>query len=82
MRPAASGRNEQHVTRKATADKMGALVKAPIKKIYCGRCQKLVGTKTLGTGNAMRITCSKCGQPLWAWTSTVWKYAGKEAGGA
>ncbi|MBN1190281.1 MAG: hypothetical protein JXA46_11055 [Dehalococcoidales bacterium] len=60
-------------------EKSGLLIRLPIKKIYCAKCQKLVRGKAQIPGNGAKIDCPRCGQNLWSWSRTSWRGAGNEA---
>jgi hypothetical protein len=52
----------------------GPLVRLPIKKTYCTKCQKLVKGQIQGSGHATLIKCPKCSQQLWSRSSGLsWK---------
>jgi hypothetical protein len=57
----------------------GPLVRLPIKKTYCSKCQKLVKGQIQGSSSATLINCPKCSQRLWSRSSSMsWK-GGSEA---
>jgi RNase P subunit RPR2 len=59
--------------------KAGPLIRLPIKKSYCTKCQRLVKGQIQGSGRATQVICPKCSQSLWFWKSISWRSAGKGA---
>jgi RNase P subunit RPR2 len=53
--------------------KGGLLIRLPIKKTYCTKCQKLVRGKAQNSGNRTEINCPKCGRNLWSWSHLSWR---------
>ncbi len=71
---------KHHVEMKAPSkEKGGLLIRLPIKKIYCSKCQKLVKGKAQNSGNNTQINCPRCSYNLWSWSHTSWRSAGNEA---
>lgn len=58
--------------------KSGPLIRLPIKKTYCTKCQRLIRGQTQGFKNTLQIICPRCSQPLWSWESSAWRSAGGE----
>jgi hypothetical protein len=61
-------------------DKSGQLIKFPIKKTYCSKCQKLVKGIAQISGTSTRINCPRCSQNLWVWSHISWRAGKSEAG--
>jgi RNase P subunit RPR2 len=59
--------------------KTGTLIRLPIKKIYCTKCQQLVKGQTQNSGNTTQIICPRCSQTLWFWKSISWRRTGNGA---
>ena len=58
--------------------KSGPLIRLPIKKTYCPKCQRLTRGQPQGSKSTLQIICPRCSQPLWYWKSTAWRSAGVE----
>ncbi len=56
--------------------KAGPLMRLPIKKIYCPKCQRLIKGQTQSPNSATQVVCPRCSQSLWFWKSTTWRSAG------
>jgi len=59
-------------------EKGGSLIRLPIKKTYCTKCQKLVKGKAQLSGDSSRINCPKCDTTLWTWNYISWKSAERD----
>jgi len=46
------------------------------KKIYCGKCKKLVRSRDQQENEITNILCNSCGSALYAWDGVSWKYIG------
>lgn len=79
MRTPLTGKNNLEMKMPSKV-KGGLLIRLPIKKTYCTKCQKLVRGKAQTSGNSTQIDCPICGQNLWYWSCTSWRGTGKEAG--
>jgi hypothetical protein len=78
-RPAEKTTVEKKAPSKAPSkEKSGLLVRLPIKKTYCTKCQKLVKGKAQISGDSTKINCPKCGRGLWSWNCISWKSAERD----
>jgi hypothetical protein len=55
----------------------GPLIRLPVKKIYCTKCQRLIKGQKKGSSKTTQIICPRCNQTLWSWVSISWKNAEK-----
>jgi hypothetical protein len=78
MRAPLNGKNNPEM-KTPSKIKGGLLIRLPVKKTYCTKCQKLVRGKVQIPGNGTRIDCPRCGQNLWYWSYTSWRSTGNEA---
>jgi RNase P subunit RPR2 len=62
-----------YVTKAIPKVKEGPLIRLPIKKMYCNKCQRLVKGQIQSTNNTAQITCPRCGQNLCHWDTTSWR---------
>jgi RNase P subunit RPR2 len=68
-----------NVEKKAPSkEKSGPLIRLPIKKTYCTKCQKLVKGKAQIAGDSTKINCPKCDRNLWTWNYISWKSAERD----
>jgi DNA-directed RNA polymerase subunit RPC12/RpoP len=58
-------------------EKHSELMRMPVKKIYCSKCQRLVRGQSEGSNGSTQISCPRCGLRLWFWGSISWRSKGK-----
>jgi hypothetical protein len=77
MRSQQGSKNTMGAALKSTPKlKLSPMVRPPIKKIYCTKCQKLVKGTMHGSGKTTQVKCPKCAQNLWGWNVTAWRCGG------
>ena len=69
--------NRQDSIEKTLTEKSRELIRPPLKKIYCSKCQRLVRGQLQGSNGSTQISCPRCGQRLWFWGSISWRSKGK-----
>ena len=58
---------------------VGPIVRLPVKKMYCSKCQKLVRGQVQGANDATQVMCPKCHQRLWFRGALSWRCTGKDS---
>jgi RNase P subunit RPR2 len=72
MRPSENVKNNNAVKAPSNS-KASSVIRLPVKKTYCPKCQKLVKGEAQNTNNLMQVVCPKCSLSLWSWKSTGWR---------
>jgi hypothetical protein len=78
MKPSAPVKSGNEVKTPVVSNS-GPLIRLPVKKMYCSKCQRLVKGQKKGSGKTTQIICPRCNQTLWYWESIAWKNGEKAA---
>jgi DNA-directed RNA polymerase subunit RPC12/RpoP len=78
MRPQENSKSNQGPKVTSTVQ-ISHIIRLPIKKIYCSKCQRLVRGHAEGANDTTKVSCPRCSERLWFRGSLSWRSIGKNS---